>query len=220
MAKRYQSTWSRPEVQSRLNARNMFRPRKHRQVGLIFFHVLRQVTRSRLSIVGIGVETVLAPTPRSLEEMERTFADRSLASQLACLRRGAQPGISFPILVRAKVEDLGPMNWPDAFIGPKNVSLASKQESEAVSAHPGNGEEPARVLFHAALEADRELQTCVWNTCAVCQSSGLTKLSRCAKFRVARYRGKEHQAQHRREHRTHCKRSLALWEETGFTRAW
>jgi len=200
----YQFTLSQSRKQTEMNLRGIFGSNKPPQVGFIYFESVRKVRKACLSITDTERELPFVLSPRSLEEMESTFAGPAFASQRITLGRGAILGVSFPLLLCWKLAELVPTNCPDTFLEPKIVSLRSEVEIGA-DPPPAPNQTPS-YQFLVALRADEALLPYAAETCALCRNSGVEGLSKCSKCRVAQYCGRQHQIEHWSEHKKHCKR--------------
>jgi len=121
---------------------------------------------------------------------------------------GARPGY-FPLVVSWKLQELVPTTLPDTFMETKVVSLCSEEEIKGTPA--GTPDVSKESFLLDSLLADKSLRVYKDGNCAFCKKSGVHRLDRCSKCRVARYCGRDCQKEHwKSEHKHHCKRLLQL----------
>ena len=175
---------------------------------MIDFTSITKVRKFCLSIIDPEKEEPFVFKPRPLTMMEADFPGPAFAAQRRTVREGSRPGVSFPLLLCWKMEELVQTNCPDTFIEPKIVRLKSEAELAGISAP---SEESPKLDFLQALQSDEELHRYMDGSCALCGASGAAvRLQRCARCHVAKYCGKEHQTEDWKEHKKHCKRLQVL----------
>ncbi len=145
---------------------------------------------------------------RSVNEVTHTFSkDASFVTQMLRMRLGAVPG-KFPLLISWKINDLAQTSLPDTFMETTTISLCSEEElARAPTETPDVSKES--FLLNSLL-ADPSLHIYAHGTCALCKSSGVQRLDRCSRCKVARYCGTGHQREHWSMHKHHCKRLREL----------
>ncbi|CAB9520699.1 expressed unknown protein [Seminavis robusta] len=217
IAQFYKYILSRSDTQVNLNLRQMFGPQTSRQVCFLYFQSMNRIRKVCLSIIDTNrSREPFTVRPRSLEDMEETFFGPAFACQRSTMRRGAMPGVSFPVLVCWKIMELVPTNCPDTFLEPKIVRLQTEEELRMCPTSAGMNTN-RKTRFYAALAKDPDLAPYKAETCALCEGSGVEEKPRpCSRCRVARYCCKEHQVEHWPLHKKHCKRLLVLKQEQGY----
>lgn len=207
----YSFILSRPEQQQLVKAHEFYGSHADRKAGWIHFQSVSKMRKTCLSIIDQENREAMPfiLSPRSIQEVERTFFSPAFASQMMTVQRGARPGFSFPILVFWKITELVPTQCPDTFMEPKIIRLVPEAElGGSISA-----ETSRTILFETALLNDESLHVYLAGTCAICQKTGVTELQRCSKCNVARYCGREHKVEHWKEHKKLCKRLRILKDD-------
>mmetsp|Transcript_38446 Transcript_38446/g.69294 ORF Transcript_38446/g.69294 Transcript_38446/m.69294 type:complete len:181 (+) Transcript_38446:273-815(+) len=97
----YSFILSRPEQQQVVKAHEFYGSHADRKVGWIHFQSVSKMRKTCLSIIDQENREAMPfiLSPRSIQEVERTFFSPAFASQMVTVQRGARPGFSFPILL-------------------------------------------------------------------------------------------------------------------------
>ena len=150
-----------------------------------------------------------------LQDLRNQFSTNTgFASPMFTVEQGSRkPGVAFPLLLTFSITEMHQTKCQDTFMGADIVKIHSKEDLKRVQVpcSVDTGEQlSSAVKFNLALSADPELRLYLENVCAVCFKSGVFKLQQCSRCKVARYCCKDHQTEHWKVHKNHCKKLCAL----------
>ena len=201
---------SQPSHQKQWNLLEMIGNQTNPKVAWIHFPSVTKAFKTCLSIIDAKNRPSMPFVfmIRSVGEVRDVFSkDASFLSQMMRVHGGARPGY-FPLVISWKLQELVPTTLPDTFMETKVVSLFSEEEIKGTTFTPDVSKES---FLLDSLLADKSLQVYIGGDCAFCKKSGVHRLDRCSKCRVARYCGRVCQTEHWKiEHKHHCKRLLQL----------
>jgi hypothetical protein len=214
----YSDALSDYDSQMALNIHEIFGNHKNggNKVAQVTFWGISKIRKFCLPLCGKqDIQFPLSVVEVDLQDLRNLFStDAGFASSMFTVERGSRnPGVVFPLLVIFKITEMNETQCPDTFMDADIVKIHAKEDLKRarVTCSVATGEQLSSAeKFNLALNEDPELRLYLENVCAVCWKSGVFKLQQCSGCKVARYCCKEHQTEHWKVHKKHCKNLCAL----------